>query len=62
MRFNESKTIKHVPGSVNAKKEDVREIVGILLSLLVMAAFLVIAFAMLVSRAKDIGAMFTAMG
>jgi len=46
---------------VNAKKENLREIFGILLSLLVIAAFLIIAFSMIIPRAKDVGALLTSM-
>lgn len=61
VRYSDSNTIKGLPASVNAKQERLREIFGIFLSLLVIAAFLIIAFSMLIPRAKDVGAMLTSM-
>lgn len=61
VRYSDPNTIKCLPVSVNAKKEDLREIFGILLSLLVIAAFLIIAFSMFMPRAKDVGALLTSM-
>ncbi|MRR59089.1 MAG: hypothetical protein EG824_12885 [Deltaproteobacteria bacterium] len=55
MQHGDSRTIKFLFASVNAKKEDLREIIGILLSLLVIAAFLSIAFTMSDFMAKDAG-------
>jgi len=61
MHYSDSKTIKILSVSVNAKKEDLREIIGILLSLLVIAAFLIVAFAMSIHMVKDAGDMVTSM-
>lgn len=61
VRYSDPNTIKCLPVSANAKKEDLREIFGILLSLLVIAAFLIIAFSMFMPRAKDVGALLTSM-
>lgn len=55
MQHGDSKSINFLFASVNAKKEDVREIIGILLSFLVIAAFLSIAFTMSDLKAKDAG-------
>lgn len=61
MQHGDSKTSRFLFASVNAKKEDVREIIGILLSLLVIAAFLSIAFTMSNLIAKDAGDIVTSM-
>jgi len=48
MQYIDAITIKIMSATGKAKLEDMREIIGILLSLLVIAAFIVIACAMAV--------------
>ncbi len=58
-QYSHSKNIQLLSASGNAKKEDWREIIGIFLSLLVIAAFVIIAFTMAIPMAKAAGDMVT---
>jgi hypothetical protein len=58
-QYIHSKTINFLSASGKAKKEDRREIIGILLSLLVIAAFIIIAFTIAIPMAKAAGDMVT---
>ncbi len=48
-QYSYSKNVKFLFASAEEKKEDWREIIGILLSLLVIAAFIIIAFTMAIT-------------
>jgi hypothetical protein len=57
--YNHLKTINFLSVSGKARKEDWREIIGIVLSLLVIAAFIIIAFTMAIPMAMAAGDMVT---
>ncbi len=57
--YSHSRNIKSLSASAKADKEDWREIIGIFLSLLVIAAFVIIAFTMAIPMAKAAGDMVT---
>ncbi len=58
-QYTHSQNIRILSASGKAQKEDWREIIGILLSLLVIAAFIIIAFTMALPMAKAAGDMVT---
>ncbi len=58
-QYSHSTTMKFSYASGKARKEDRQEIVGIFLSLIVIAAFIIIAFTMAIPMAKAAGNMVT---
>ncbi len=57
--YSHSRNIKSLSASAKADKEDWREIIGIFLSLLVIAAFVIIAFNMAIPKSKSAAEMVT---
>ncbi len=58
-QYSHSTIVRFLPAAKNAKKADQQEIIGIFLSILVIAAFIVIAFTVAIPMAKAAGDMVT---